>query len=122
MAIKIDGLTQAIKDNLKYQTAEITSKVDKEAKNVAQQSKKIIQADSPVGRRGKYHKSWKIKKVKGVYIIHSSKEYRLTHLLEHGHILRNGKMSKAIKHIANGEEYAQAELPARIEKILKETV
>lgn len=110
----------AIMDNLKYQTSEIQKSVDTATKSVANNTKKIIQQDAPV-RRGNYKKSWKVKKIKdGSYIIHSVKHYRLTHLLEHGHRLKNGAMSKAFPHIVNGEEYAQSELPKRIEKILKD--
>ena len=119
--IKIDALSKSIQDNLKYQTNEIKSKVNKTTKKVAQETKSIIEKSSPVGRRGLYSKSWKVKKLKdGTYLVHSQKQYRLTHLLENGHILRNGKTSKAIAHISIGEEYAKNELPQRIEKVLKD--
>lgn len=119
--VSIKDLSKAITDNLRYQTQEIQTKIDKETKKIANQSKKIIEEQSPVGKREKYAKSWKLKKISnGVYKIYSDKQYRLTHLLEHGHILRNGKQSRAIKHIATGEEYARKELPSKIEKIIKD--
>ena len=108
--ISIDFLSQSITDNLNQQTSRIIEKIDKETKKIS----------SPV-RYGTYKSSFKLKKLKqGKYLIYSAKRYQLTHLLEHGHILKNGATSKAIPHIVKGEEYAQKELPAKIEKIIKE--
>lgn len=120
--ISIDFLSQSITDNLNQQTSKIIEKIDKETKKISRQSIKIVQSNSPV-RYGIYKSSFKLKKLKqGKYLIYSAKRYQLTHLLEHGHILKNGAISKAIPHIVKGEEYAQKELPAKIEKIIKENV
>lgn len=63
--------------------------------------------DGPQG--GKYRKSWKYVRVGYCsYKVYSDKQYRLTHLLEHGHALRNGGRSKAIPHIGPVEkEYVE---------------
>lgn len=120
--ISIDFLSQSIMDNLNQQTSKIIEKIDKETKKISRQAIKIVQSSSPV-RYGNYKSSFKLKKLKqGKYLIYSAKRYQLTHLLEHGHILRNGTTSKAIPHIIKGEEYAQKELPTKIEKIIKENV
>lgn len=120
--ISIDFLSQSITDNLNQQTSKIIEKIDKETKKISRQSIKIVQSNSPV-RYGTYKSSFKLKKLKQEkYLIYSAKRYQLTHLLEHGHILKNGATSKAIPHIVKGEEYAQKELPAKIEKIIKENV
>lgn len=71
-------------------------------------------------KRGKYRKGWKVKSgssflgVKGA-IIHN-KEYQLTHLLEYGHLTRNGKRTRAFPHISKVEE----KLGEKLERKIKE--
>jgi hypothetical protein len=52
-----------------------------------------LKAKSP-RNKGKYHKNWTVKKKFGSnfvnFKIHNKKTYRLTHLLEYGHSLKNG--------------------------------
>lgn len=71
--------------------------------------------------RGKYSKSWAVKQEKSnwgtdSYIIYNKKHYRLTHLLEFGHEIRDGTGRKvgeagAIPHIKPMEEWVQNQLP-----------
>lgn len=71
--------------------------------------------------RGKYSKSWAVKQEKSnwgtdSYIIYNKKHYRLTHLLEFGHVVKNGTKrvvgkANAIPHIKPMEEWVQNQLP-----------
>lgn len=71
--------------------------------------------------RGKYSKSWAVKQEKSnwgtnSYIIYNKKHYRLTHLLEFGHVVKNGTKrvvgkAGAIPHIKPMEEWVQNQLP-----------
>lgn len=71
--------------------------------------------------RGKYSKSWGVKQEKSnwgtdSYIIYNKKHYRLTHLLEFGHVVKNGTKrvvgkAGAIPHIKPMEEWVQNQLP-----------
>lgn len=71
--------------------------------------------------RGKYSKSWAVKQEKSnwgsnTYIIYNKKHYRLTHLLEFGHVVKNGTKrvvgkARAIPHIKPMEEWVQNQLP-----------
>ena len=66
-----------------------------------------------------YSSTWKMKKMRwGSYKVYNEKNYRLTHLLENGHIAVNGKgvvgRARAHKHIYPVYAWAQAELEHEI--------
>lgn len=77
---------------------------------------------------GEYSKSWKQEEVKAGRlstrrVIHNEEHYRLTHLLEKGHVSRNGTHRtfgrvKAYPHIAPVNEWANGELPKLVERKL----
>lgn len=78
-------------------------------------------------RHGDYARSWAVKRetARGGltdFIVHNSKHYQLTHLLENGHVIRNKKgtygRTSGIKHIAPAEQKAASELPIEIERKL----
>ena len=50
-----------------------------------------MSANSPKDT-GDYKKGWRIKqdKARKSIIVHNATDYQLTHLLEHGHVKRNG--------------------------------
>lgn len=71
-----------------------------------------------VARRGKYAKSWKSTTVTGSLgsrskVIHSTQP-GLTHLLDKGHLLRDGSRYAGDGHIAAAGEAAMAELRRRM--------
>lgn len=79
---------------------------------------------------GKYSADWTVdpnpKKRTGAwqaYVVHNEKHYRLAHLLEKGHAIKDGTgrevgSAGAYEHIKPVEEWAQNELPQRIEKLI----
>lgn len=74
--------------------------------------------------KGKYSKSWAYKQERGFmgtprFVIYNKKHYRLTHLLEYGHVVKNGTkrvvgQAGAIPHIKPIEEWVQTQLPKDI--------
>ncbi|MNM63341.1 hypothetical protein D3C81_747070 [compost metagenome] len=82
----------------------------------------MLKETSPVRKDGVsrgYAKSWKRKKTKSGYVIYNEKHYRLTHLLEHGHVKRNGGRAAARVHIRPVEEKIVEQFGKRVEKVIK---
>lgn len=69
---------------------------------VADKGAKTLRQTSPK-KTGKYKRGWRVKTFEGAYdttsIIYNSTDWQLTHLLENGHVTRNGGKTKPIKHI-----------------------
>lgn len=101
---------------------EVQEAMDESMKQVAKESVSKLKSSSP-RKTGKYARGWTTKQIdKNGIVVHNSKHYQLTHLLENGHVIRNkygtyGRTS-GIKHIQPVEQWAGDELPLRImEKI-----
>lgn len=104
-------------------------KVDKDCnevmEEVSKQTVETLRATSPVRQGkggGKYAKSWAVTKQKGTYIVHNKKYYRLTHLLNNGHVIENqyGTYGRyeGDNHIGKAEAQAQEKVIARLKQKL----
>ena len=114
MSIRIDDFLEAVQGELTEYANEVTGYVKESVKDVAKETVKEVKRRSPV-RSGAYKKSWGQTQIYegpgGIRItIHNKKHYRLTHLLENGHALRNGGRTKAYPHIKPAEDFAAREL------------
>lgn len=79
----------------------------------------------PMRRRQwkKYARSWDILEDAGLnyyhVVIRNKRHYRLTHLLEKGHLTRDGKRTRAFEHIKPVEELTTSRLLKNIPKIIE---
>lgn len=95
-------------------------------KDASDETAKDLRNTSPQ-RTGKYASGWTVKVSNGaegtkVYTVHNATSYRLTHLLENGHVIRNKKgeygRAPAHPHIKAAEQRAITRLIAELENKL----
>ena len=115
-------LEDALSRVLDNYATDLREAINADTEAAAQKLRKAIAADAPVGT-GKQKKSWKISReyLGGIdlkTIIHSS-DYRKVHLLENGHLTRNGvTRTKATYYVSRNTEQVLDEY----EKIVAETI
>lgn len=120
--IKIDNLSKEIMKSLENYSDDISEVVEEVSNDVGKEAVGELKTTSPK-KRGSYAKGWRLKKDKlgrNRYSvkIHNKTDYQLTHLLEFGHVTRNGGRTEAIPHIRPVEEKYSKEY----EKELKQKI
>ena len=111
MGIKVSELAQELAQGLSEYSQEVADAIKKA-------TVQELKSTSPV-LTGSYAKGWA---KKNTYESKSSKrntvynktDYQLTHLLEKGHVGRDGRRVKAIEHIRPVEEKAAAEFEDKV--------
>ena len=121
-AIGIDGLTDAILQNMRDYNAEVVEKTNEIIEDVSKSSLKELKNSSPKST-GEYEKGWRSEKhynKDGILDIklHNKTHYQLTHLLEKGHAKSGGGRVNAVPHIAPVEEAVIQKISERIEREL----
>lgn len=137
--VKIDGVAQAVMYELDKYTNDVRDAIKESAERIATEGKTKLQlqtqpsstdmgsADLSNRRLWKtYAKGWQVKINSGKNfancIIHQNQKngnYRLTHLLEYGHLTRNGTRTRAFAHIKPVEEYVVKQFQKEVEQIIK---
>ena len=117
MASEIN-LEEDIKRILDEYALQVSTATKDAVKAVAQESVKKLKNTSPK-KSGKYAKGWTYRIEAGAVDVSATvyggkKTYPLAHLLENGHLMRNGKRGGQRVHIKPVEEWAIAELERKI--------
>ena len=97
MAIQIDNLNKAIQDALKEYNDSVVQGLKKNTETAMKELVKTTKATAPVGKRSKHYKDSISSKtlsesqygITKVWFVKGS-DYRLSHLLNNGHALRDG--------------------------------
>lgn len=125
--VKPEQLDEAIRDQLQEYNADVTKAVNENLKEVAETTAETLRkGGSYKERTGKYTPDWDVKERRSVsaiksetYSVHNKKHYRLTHLLEKGHVTRNGERTRAFEHILPAEQEAQELAVKAVERAVR---
>ena len=128
--ISIADLNDSILKVLSEYKENIDEEIKETADKIAKEAKEDLINDSPRSkkeRNQKYYKGWAIKKKinkngKYVLAIWNKTNYRLTHLLEFGHNVKNGGKVKAVPHIRKVEEKMSKEFEEELKKKIRKGV
>lgn len=119
MNIEAAELSKAVNKVLREYGEDCREVVEDTAKEVAENAKKRLRAESPKSPKGgNYAKGWQVQeeasRLGKTYIIHNKKP-GLPHLLENGHATRNGTgWVNGITHIAPVEQDAVEEFQEKL--------
>lgn len=126
MSTSPDRLGDAIQRELTLWEQRITDNVKETAKSYMDQLVEKTKATAPVGKRKKhYYKSIKSKKTRETYRsveytwYVKGQDYRLTHLLEDGHALKNGGRIEGKHFIRNATEPLLEQYQNALEEIVR---
>ena len=131
MNIDLNELPDAIDSILDDYSSNLRDAINADTATIAEELRKAITADAPVSKTphkkrktGTQKKSWKIakEKVAGIdllCIVHST-DYQLVHLLENGHLTRDGKTrSKAFHYVSKNEEEMRKKYQTMLERTIR---
>lgn len=128
MSIKIEELADAIGKELTLYGENVTDGIKQASDTVAGELLQNTRSDakaSGIKGTGKYIGAMAIKKTKddafgrvNTWYV-KSPQYRLAHLLEYGHALRNGGRARAFPHIKKNEERAVQEFNDLVEGVIR---
>lgn len=115
--IRIEELQIAIEAELQQYTQEVADQIKKEVRSTARECVREIKEKAPENTGG-YKKGWKFKVLyedKGNIrmIVYNSRKPGLSHLLEFGHVKRNGKRIEGAAHIYPAEQNAKKRLEGK---------
>ena len=125
MNVKIDQFSSEFQKLLQEYGDEVLRLADETIPEIGKEARKQLKQTSP-NATGAYARSWSVdtrrERLGITSEVHNKDKYRLTHLLEHGHEIKNqygyvgknGKRVKAIPHIGKVNDWAVDELFDRL--------
>lgn len=128
--INYDELQQELTKYLTEYREDIQEDVEEATDEITKAARDELKSTSPrsgVSRETKYYKGWSVRmKKKGRYayekVVWNRTNYQLTHLLEFGHVTRNGTgWVSPQPHIRQVEEKYKVKFVDLLEKKIKET-
>lgn len=124
MKLEVSKFADEFKEILQEYGDEATSAMKEAVPQVAKKARDEVKNHAPVGTRKKGYKKqgFKVQKTSETvatlqYEI-GANDYRLAHLLEHGHATVKGGRTKPQPHFKYGDEYVEDNLLKEIEKKL----
>lgn len=124
----MDSLLRQVNEILGQYTKNVDDRMKDVIEDASKRARDELRATSPKGPEG-YAKSWSVKKGKGSKgiqnTVYNKDHYRLTHLLENGHAVKNqhgsyGFWKPKKKHIQPVNDWVVQELPIWLEEALRD--
>lgn len=123
-----DKLSEELQKQLSEYSQDVTDGLNEAFKQLGDDGVKELSQERPYhNRTGQYAKNFAVTQRKTAsavhgaesYTIYNKKRYQITHLLEHGHLTRNGKRTAAFKHWQPALDNIDKEAEKLIEKVVK---
>lgn len=125
--VSIDNFAKELTNIVENYQKDTTDEIKEAVNVISKQCKDNIRNGAP-HKDSDYKKSWSIRRKNGMYdftatVYARSPHYRLTHLLEKGHVKKNPYTGKvlgrvqAFPHIAPAEHVAQLGMIAKVKRI-----
>lgn len=125
-AIKPEQLSAAIQEELKHYTSNVIDGIKRESKSAMDTLVKQTKATAPVGKRRKHYKDSISSKLtentplKAVYTwFVKGTDYRLSHLLNNGHALKNGGRYAGTQFITKAYNAVEKDYEDRVERVIQ---
>lgn len=131
MVVKVDynSLSEEIQNQLKTFGTALNREINEGLKEVADKTAETLRQGGPYNeRRGKYTRDWAVKlrsrsyssvTMTEEYTVYNKKNYQFTHLLEKGHVSRNGSRVRPFEHIKPAEELAEQMAISEVNKAVR---
>lgn len=131
MVVKVDynSLSEEIQNQLKTFGTALNREINEGLKEVAEKTAETLRQGGPYNKRsGKYTRDWDVKlrsrsyssvTMTEEYTVYNKKNYQLTHLLEKGHVSRNGSRVRPFEHIKPAEELAEQMAISEVNKAVR---
>ena len=131
MVVKVDynSLSEEIQNQLKTFGTALNREINEGLKEVAEQTAATLRKGGQYNERsGKYTGDWDVKlrnrsyssvTMTEEYTVYNKKNYQLTHLLEKGHVSRNGSRVRPFEHIKPAEELAEQMAISEVNKAVR---
>lgn len=124
--VSVDELADAIKDALYDYSEEVKEGIERVAEEIAEEAEDRLKntQNAYTVRTGKYNASWTVTDTSKPGFANRTvnakrPQYRLTHLLEKGHINRDGSRTRAFPHIEPVDRYVSKAFEDSVKKIIK---
>jgi len=114
---KVSDLAKEIAKAVSQYTDDLKKEMHKAQDELTKEGVTLLQSNSPKDT-GDYAKGWKRKKTKQGYVLYNEDHFRLTHLLEYGHVKRGGGRVAGKVHIKPIEQQLIDKFEARVEKAI----
>lgn len=131
MVVKVDynSLSEEIQNQLKTFGTALNREINEGLKEVADKTAETLRQGGPYNERsGKYTRDWAVKlrsrsyssvTMTEEYTVYNKKNYQFTHLLEKGHVSRNGSRVRPFGHIKPAEELAEQMAISEVNKAVR---